>query len=68
LQLTLTAPGQLAEVELALHGLDRYPDVALAIAECFADLPVEHRNAIAAFCWLTYAWGWLHHREGLALA
>jgi len=30
--------------------------------------PVEVRQAIAALCWMSYAWGWLHHREGLALA
>jgi hypothetical protein len=59
---------QLAEVEHAEAMLERMPDVAMVIGEVWQRHPVEIRQAIAALCWMSYAWGWLHHREGRALA
>jgi hypothetical protein len=59
---------QLAEIETADAMVDRLPDVAMVIGEVWERHPVEVRQAIAGLCWMSYAWGWLHHREGRSLA
>jgi hypothetical protein len=59
---------QLAEIEMAEAMLERLPDQAMVIGTIWQRYPVEVRQAIAALCWMSYAWGWLHHREGRSLA